>query len=312
MYSFIGIAILFFAAVMAITTETWDRYNIGMSKITLSGLFALLLTLVGIVVSSMSTYQNVEDVAVMKEEVKSLTVRNRTMEKKLKDASFQNAVYEGIMGAIEMGLEVGKDETTVAEKSADFDEGKKPEIDTTEEEVALVKGQAVVLSWSLNVREGPGMDFPVISSLEEGDVVTIEAVDGSWFDVNHRGVNTGWVNSNFLRRMGEDVNVAETETTTALPEPTMRTVDISDEGNVAMVTVDLLYVRSGPGKEYPIVTSLVLGDLARVKRDQRGWLNVELEEHNGWISSSYVKLIKGRRHESSTALSTVADSLTAP
>jgi uncharacterized protein YgiM (DUF1202 family) len=43
--------------------------------------------------------------------------------------------------------------------------------------------QAVVVAWSLKVREGPGINYPVVTFLAQGERLTVLEVDA----------NTGWL-----------------------------------------------------------------------------------------------------------------------
>lgn len=59
--------------------------------------------------------------------------------------------------------------------------------------------QAEVIAWGLNVRSGPGIDYPVIATLARGDTVPVIEVDPDtgWLQVSLPGTeNTGWISGN--------------------------------------------------------------------------------------------------------------------
>lgn len=60
-------------------------------------------------------------------------------------------------------------------------------------------GQAEILSWGLKVRTGPGVDYPALAYLAQGQVVTIVAVDpeSGWLQIElPSGQQTGWITNN--------------------------------------------------------------------------------------------------------------------
>ncbi len=58
-----------------------------------------------------------------------------------------------------------------------------------------------VTSWGLNVRSGPGVGFPRLTSIPNGTVVTLLArtADSWWVKVVLANGTVGWVSANFLR-----------------------------------------------------------------------------------------------------------------
>jgi hypothetical protein len=57
--------------------------------------------------------------------------------------------------------------------------------------------QAEILSWALNIRSGPGVDYPVVDHLAKGNTVTVVAVDpaSGWLQIQF-GQLTGWISNN--------------------------------------------------------------------------------------------------------------------
>jgi multidrug resistance efflux pump len=57
--------------------------------------------------------------------------------------------------------------------------------------------QAEILSWALNIRSGPGIDYPVVDHLAKGDTVTVIDVDpaSGWLQIQF-GQQTGWISNN--------------------------------------------------------------------------------------------------------------------
>lgn len=64
---------------------------------------------------------------------------------------------------------------------------------------ATAAGQAEIVTWGLKVRTGPGLDYPTLDYLAEGQVVTIVAVDpaSGWLQIELPGSEqTGWITNN--------------------------------------------------------------------------------------------------------------------
>jgi multidrug resistance efflux pump len=59
--------------------------------------------------------------------------------------------------------------------------------------------QVEVVAWGLNVRSGPGVEYPVVAGLAQGDIAPVLAVDpqSGWLQVQlPDGKNTGWISGN--------------------------------------------------------------------------------------------------------------------
>ena len=175
---------------------------------------------------------------------------------------------------------------------------------------------AVVNVLALNVRQGPGTDFPVIGKLVQGDAVVVEArnTDGDWLLVcciagtETRGwVSAGLIAPNFGPEQAAALPVSDSAVaaaplaTTAVPTTTSAAtattpvttttlVPGSQPGTVAGVNLN---VRSGPGTDNAVVAKLRAGDIVSVLgRNAAGdWLNiccVGTPAGNGWVSAEFI------------------------
>ena len=61
-------------------------------------------------------------------------------------------------------------------------------------------------------------------------------------------------------------------------------------GQIATVTAPSANVRSGAGKDFPIVTGLLKGKSVPVLAVQNDWVNVELGNVKGWVSKDLVEI----------------------
>jgi uncharacterized protein YraI len=124
---------------------------------------------------------------------------------------------------------------------------------------------------TLNVREGPSPNSPVVGILKKGDVVdgTEVNADGGWILISS-GQLKGWCSREFLSE--------------EKPAP----------GSIPyQVTVEALNVRNGPGPSYPVVGTLKKGDIvdgSTVSADG-SWILISSGQLKGWCSSEFVSKI---------------------
>ena len=73
----------------------------------------------------------------------------------------------------------------------------------------------------------------------------------------------------------------------------------SHSGDTAVIIADSLRVRNGPGTEYDAVASLAKGDKVTVTDRMEGWLEIDMGNGKGYISSNerYVAIIKTKAED---------------
>jgi uncharacterized protein YgiM (DUF1202 family) len=70
-------------------------------------------------------------------------------------------------------------------------------------------------SSNLNLRSGPGSEFPTINSIPKGTVLTVVEVQGDWGRVDYK-TTIGWVNMKYMKAANPDeTTTAESTSTTA-------------------------------------------------------------------------------------------------
>ena len=137
-----------------------------------------------------------------------------------------------------------------------------------------------VTAGSLYVRQGPGTSYPAVGYLLQNDIVEALAsnADGSWLRVRRLTDGlTGWASSTYLEKI----------TTTPPPPPS--------GGDQYRVTANYLYIRQGPGTNFPSNGYLVKGDIVeKLEANSDGtWLRVRrlTDGLTGWASSTYLEKI---------------------
>ncbi|MFH1119918.1 MAG: SH3 domain-containing protein [Bacteroidota bacterium] len=107
---------------------------------------------------------------------------------------------------------------------------------------------------SLNVRKGPGTDFPVVSVLSAGAMVSIyEGTDG-WARI---GTDDEWIAQKFLIKVSK-----------------------------GQVKASSLTIRSGPGTQFSSLGTLPKGSEVLVYETKIGWSRIDINEK--WVSSQYL------------------------
>ena len=103
--------------------------------------------------------------------------------------------------------------------------------------------KSIVLAYALRIRQGPGTNYTTMGYLKQNDVVEVlgSNSDGSWSQIKTQTGQEGWASSIYLKALE-----------TPNPPPGEEPV----EGAQYRVTATALYVRSGPGNNYPATTYL--------------------------------------------------------
>lgn len=145
-------------------------------------------------------------------------------------------------------------------------------------------GTAVVTSYRLNVRTGPGTNFAIITKLNTGDVVSLAGyrnADGSWVQVALPNGTVGWASTAYLR--------------TSIPVsslPILGGTGGQPPANAnAVVTASFLNVRFGPGVSFGILTAITNGTTVRMigRNGDGSWVKIILPDgRQGWTNSFYL------------------------
>lgn len=145
------------------------------------------------------------------------------------------------------------------------------------------------------LRSGPGLNYPVLAGLSGGESANLEGIspDGTYYAVTVPVVESGygWV----------DVNYADVTNVTDLPviqpPPVPPTTEFigPQPGNPQVTARDSVYIRTGPGNNYPaygIATAGSRGLVFGISEDGL-WYTVRLNPEvvgkgHGWVEAVYV------------------------
>lgn len=151
---------------------------------------------------------------------------------------------------------------------------------------------SVYFDGNSNVRTGPGLDYPSIGSVQEGDVLMssgetrYDSRGVAWYEVDY-GNGTGWVSSKYTSLITLNPN---------------RYDDLDDyytydSPDGAIIATGDCNIRTAPDINAPSIGVLSKGGIlplagGDVRYDSRGvaWYNVDYNGTSAWVSSTYASL----------------------
>jgi uncharacterized protein YraI len=149
---------------------------------------------------------------------------------------------------------------------------------------------ATITASRLNVRAEPnpftGQIVAIVSRNQSFPILGYN-LDGSWVQLNVGGI-TGWVNRSYVRVSGGSTF----QPTITPPQEQLPPVASNQSGFSVMATPSAVYMRSGPGTQYPSIAVLPRNATAPIlarSLDNNWWL-VEYGGVRGWVSAFYARI----------------------
>lgn len=125
---------------------------------------------------------------------------------------------------------------------------------------------------NLNVREAPGTEAEVVGKMPDNAGCEIIEEDGEWTKIKSGKVE-GYVKSEYLLSGDEALaKAAEVKQT------------------IATVNTTTLYVREEPNTDCKIITSMPIGEELEVVETLEGWVKINVDSDEGYVSSDYVDI----------------------
>lgn len=125
----------------------------------------------------------------------------------------------------------------------------------------------VVSEASINVRSGPGLSYPVITSMKKGDSVDEISRSGDWIEITVGG-ESGWIAAWLTKTSQQETSASPTQT--------------------AVSSVNSLNVRAQPDLSASVITKMNAGDQANILTESNGWVEVEFRGSRGFVSKEYI------------------------
>lgn len=137
---------------------------------------------------------------------------------------------------------------------------------------------AVITTGRLNVREGPGPGYAVVGVVSQWDVVDLLGRTGdlAWVNIKLPGSAVkGWISSRYI-----DPDVLISSLPVLMQTPPW-----------AVVTTGTLNVRSGPGSEFTVLTTVNKGRMITLigRTADNAWVQVVANGVEGWVTTLHIK-----------------------
>ena len=161
---------------------------------------------------------------------------------------------------------------------------------------------SVLASANVNVRSGPGTEYASYGVLLEGGIAEVTGVspDGLWWVVNYpeATLGLGWVTAEFTVAS----NTGDVPVVQPPPIPPTLVFTSAPAANVPQARlVDSIYLRSGPGNEFPAYGIIPAYKIVPIiYRNRAGdWWAVQVNSNlvpsgHGWVPAAYVRAKNAR------------------
>lgn len=153
---------------------------------------------------------------------------------------------------------------------------------TEAESVMTAAGQADTFGYTnlgvadvdgnLNVRQAPSIDASLVGKMPNNAGCEILGVEGDWTKIKSGDVE-GYVSSEYL--LSGDAAIARAEEV---------------KQTIATVTTQTLNVREEPNTDSSIITMMPLGEELEVIETSDGWIKVNVDNDEGYVSADYVEI----------------------
>ncbi len=128
---------------------------------------------------------------------------------------------------------------------------------------------AVVNVTTLNIRSGPGTDYPTTGSLKQNDIVTVLKQQDDWLNISFNGAE-GWIANWLVTLQTKEQPISQ------IPKVVIPTTGIN--------------IRSGPDTTYSIVASANEGDTFPIVNTHGQWYEITLPDgKNAYVASWVVQ-----------------------
>ncbi|MET3699989.1 N-acetylmuramoyl-L-alanine amidase [Bacillus oleivorans] len=121
----------------------------------------------------------------------------------------------------------------------------------------------------LNVRKGPGLTYDIIGSVKRGDHFKVTDRENDWIKISIGGSEDGWVASWYVNEQKPEIS----------------------ETAQAIVTVDRLRIRKGPGLHFGILGFVNQDQYVNVLDSVEDWIHISTKSTNGWVSKEYLQFV---------------------
>ncbi|WP_114167096.1 C40 family peptidase [Exiguobacterium sp. TNDT2] len=192
---------------------------------------------------------------------------------------------EGSWSRVKYGAKTGFVANTYLKKAASTSAPSQPATPVAPAKPALKEetiSQSFVTTANLNVRQGPGIGYALVTNIPNGTSVNATKQSGTWVYVTYNG-KSGYVSTGYLK-----------QTTTAPSAPVTPNAGDGGAGNATVdyvVNTPSLNVRASAATSAAVIGSVTAGQTLRVVQTSNGWHQIYIGNTVGFVSASYVKSV---------------------
>ncbi|CAM3819574.1 N-acetylmuramoyl-L-alanine amidase [Mesobacillus zeae] len=125
-------------------------------------------------------------------------------------------------------------------------------------------GLITLTASSVNIREGPGLHYPVLEKAIEGKEYSAIEQEKGWIKIRLDSNKTGWVSSEYTERADDSAF------------------------QQAIVDADSLRVREGPGTAFAVIGSIRKGQAVSIVKHNEKWAKISSGRFEGWVSKEFL------------------------
>ncbi len=142
----------------------------------------------------------------------------------------------------------------------------------------------IVNSYGLNFRKGPSTSYEVISVIPYNGQVEIVGEDNGWYQVKYNNT-LGFASKDHITISSGVITPPDNGNNTD------ESVDPNVTGKIAIVNVDTLNIRSGPGDNYEVIGKSRYGNKLPIISYSNGWYKVNFDTSSGYINGNCVTIV---------------------
>lgn len=117
---------------------------------------------------------------------------------------------------------------------------------------------------SVNIREGPGLSYPLVAHAKKGNVYQVVSEKNGWCKIQLSNSEIGWVASWLIFKNG------------------------TSSSNSATANTDQIRIRTGPGTDFQTIGYLNKGQNVMILDQNENWTKVSSSFGDGWVYSDFL------------------------
>lgn len=152
-------------------------------------------------------------------------------------------------------------------------------------------GNYVVTATALRIRQGPGMKYPTLGYLKNGDVIQVSEINGSWATTTWNG-QTVYVGQSYLSKAADapaSESTEEYEYYVVGEDEQEQGAKPADTQPYTVTAKKGLRVRAGPGTNYDRLDAYPCGTVVQVKSITGSWAEIDYNGRTAYMNTTYLK-----------------------